>query len=252
MGIFGRPYIDLDGFIDTAALQALNLEVIEGIIRAKKKLAFYGTGLIRHKEDQGLKDLSEVQAELRRIPGFMEKLQERFSDPDQLREYISIRYKAATFGQVIPLNETVAGGYDGISYARCNRSSPNVEFFPGLMKFVASLPMKEVGRVEVFLSPANSVGRMHTDGTLADRKRTDHEFFWLRTNLDKKFYVFDPERKLKTAVTSYSAYFNSLEPHGYDMCPFQTFSLRVDGFFNDDFARKVKNQAPTVQPELVT
>ena len=40
-------------------------------------------------------------------------------------------------------------------------------------------------------------------------------------------------------IRSYSAFFDSLVPHGADSAPFQTFSLRVDGHFTDEFRAEI-------------
>ncbi len=239
-GLFGRSYLDLDRYLDIESLKNLDDEVIAGIVRSKKDVGFYGNGLARLESESKLRDFSEVMKQFPRIFKEHPSLQSRFREPEQLREYLAIKTKAITFGQIVSIREAISGDYDGISYANQCRTCSNAQYFPGLLKFIESLPMKEIGRVSIFLSPSGATGRIHTDGIPSQRKRLEHEFIWLSTNLDKKFFIYNSAEKKKDFVSSHSAYFNSMDPHGSDPMPYQTYSIRVDGFFTDDFSNSLK------------
>jgi hypothetical protein len=77
-----------------------------------------------------------------------------------------------------------------------------------------------------------------------------HEFVWFRTNLDKPFYMLDPGRGEKRYVESYCAWFDTVNQfHGSDARDGLTFSIRVDGVFDDTFRRRIpvpaRNRAST-------
>jgi hypothetical protein len=239
-GVLGQPYIDLDEHLDIAALKGLEQELIEGIVRSGKDVGFYGQGLVLHEKEKGLHDFSYILARLNELPEDREKLRQRFPNPLQLREYLALKYKAVTFGQVISIREPKTLGYDGISYAHTTELTSNAQYFPGLLKFIEALPMKEIGRVAIFLSPSNTGGRVHSDGIPSQRQRKLHEFIWMRPNLDKRFFIYNSQAARKEHVRSHAAFFNSLDPHGSDAMPFQTFSLRVDGFFEDSLRNKLR------------
>jgi hypothetical protein len=67
-----------------------------------------------------------------------------------------------------------------------------------------------------------------------------NEFIWMRTNLDKQFYVLDPDSGERKYVTSHSAWFDSVNQyHGADAGTGLTFSIRVDGVFSDAFRAQI-------------
>jgi hypothetical protein len=117
------------------------------------------------------------------------------------------------------------------------------EFSP-LMDFVRTLPFAATGRVLIMYDteprevPAH---RDHLDTNVC------HEFVWLRTNLSKPFYVLDHRTGEKLYVSSYSAWFDTVNQfHGSDPADGLTFSVRVDGRFTDEFRRLIPK--PAVNP----
>jgi hypothetical protein len=66
-----------------------------------------------------------------------------------------------------------------------------------------------------------------------------HEFLHLRTNLDKPFYIWDPEDDAKFLVNSHATFFNDQDWHAGGRTNKQTYSLRVDGTFTEEFRKKI-------------
>jgi hypothetical protein len=65
-----------------------------------------------------------------------------------------------------------------------------------------------------------------------------HEFVWFRTNLDKPFFMLDPDTGEKLYVRSHAAWFDTVNQyHGADGTGGLSFSIRVDGRFSADFRR---------------
>ena len=113
------------------------------------------------------------------------------------------------------------------------KPTPMAERFPGLMEFVKTLPFAETSRILVMCDDKGrsvTTHRDHAYGVIL------HEFIWFRTNLSKPFFVTDRYLKERKYITSYSAWFDTVNQfHGADAGDRMTLSLRVDGRFNDEF-----------------
>jgi hypothetical protein len=103
-----------------------------------------------------------------------------------------------------------------------------------LMEFIATLPFKATARIVIMCDDLGRVVTRHRDHSFSE---INHEFVWFRTNLDKAFYVQDRKSKKKLYVSSYSAWFDTVNQfHGADAGKRAlTFSMRVDGTFSDEF-----------------
>jgi hypothetical protein len=111
------------------------------------------------------------------------------------------------------------------------------EDFTLLMDFIETLPFKTKGRMLVIYDDAGSIVPPHRDHIETD---VCHEFIWFRTNLKKPFYVLNHASGEKKYVTSYSAWFDSVNQfHGSDAAEGLSFSIRVDGAFTDEFRRLI-------------
>jgi hypothetical protein len=122
---------------------------------------------------------------------------------------------------------------------RCEQWSPgkDAEEFSELMSFIGSLPFAATGRILIMYDPDGRAVTAHRDH---DSKELCHEFFWLRTNLSKPFYMLDPGSGEKCYVEGYSAWFDTVNQyHGADATGDLCWSIRVDGRFSDDFRNMI-------------
>jgi hypothetical protein len=109
--------------------------------------------------------------------------------------------------------------------------------FTLVMEFVRKLPFKATGRILIIYDEGGRAVPAHRDHESVD---VCNEFIWLRTNLNKPFYVLNEQTGRKLYVDSYSAWFDTVNQfHGCDAFDGLTFSIRVDGVFNDDFRRSI-------------
>ena len=109
--------------------------------------------------------------------------------------------------------------------------------FAPLMDFIATLPFAETGRMLIMYDPAGAAVSAHRDH---DSRELCHEFIWFRTNLDKPFYMLNPQSCEKLYVRSYSAWFDTVNQfHGADATGQLSISIRVDGIFSDEFRRQI-------------
>ena len=111
------------------------------------------------------------------------------------------------------------------------------EEFSALMAFISTLPFRRTGRMLIMYDDVARPVSAHRDHDSTD---LCHEFVWFRTNLDKPFYMLDPGSGEKRYVESYCAWFDTVNQfHGGDARDGLTFSIRVDGVFDDAFRRRI-------------
>lgn len=109
--------------------------------------------------------------------------------------------------------------------------------FPLLMDFIETLPFKATGRMLIIYDDVPREVPAHRDHLKTD---ICYEFVWLRTNLKKPLYMLAPETCEKLYVESYSAWFDSVNQfHGVDPKEGLSFSIRIDGLFNDEFRKRI-------------
>jgi hypothetical protein len=115
--------------------------------------------------------------------------------------------------------------------------TPHAEEFAMLMDFIATLPFKATGRMLIMYDDVLRQVPPHRDHLETE---TCHEFVWFRTNLKKPFYMLNPATGEKKYVSTYSAWFDSVNQfHGSDGYDGLSFSIRVDGKFTDEFRNSI-------------
>ena len=122
---------------------------------------------------------------------------------------------------------------------RCEhwRPSDDAAEFSELMDFIATLPFAATGRMLIMYDPAGRPVTAHRDH---DSQDLCHEFVWLRTNLDKPFFLLNPETGEKSYVCGHSAWFDTVNQyHGADGTGELAWSIRIDGRFTDVFRARM-------------
>ena len=116
-------------------------------------------------------------------------------------------------------------------------STPETAEFAPLMDFIATLPFAATGRMLIMYDPSGRAVSAHRDH---DSPELCHEFIWLRTNRSKPFYMLDPETGTRAYVEGHAAWFDTVNQfHGADASGELSFSIRVDGVFNDEFRSRI-------------
>lgn len=204
----GKQYsLSLDDYIDTERLRSMNSSLEEKLNRFLKE------------ESDGLR---------------------YFFAGDRLDPIGSIRNGT----RAIRLRGQVNGGYREIHRADCWENSQLASEFPEIMKFVTTLPFTGFGRCMIIFD----------DGSIEEPPHRDHgdpgltqEFIWFRTNLRKRFYIYDRHTYFKHYVESYSAWFDTRHFHGTDPADGLSLSIRVDGVFTPDFRAAIAEGLGTLE-----
>ncbi len=126
----------------------------------------------------------------------------------------------------------------------------DAEEFSELMDFIRTLPFEATGRMIIMYDDSGRAVSAHRDHDSTD---LCHEFIWFRTNLDKPFYMLDPNSGEKLYVESHAAWFDTVNQyHGADGTDGLSFSIRVDGRFCAAFRREIPISAdnPAAAPSL--
>ncbi|HEX8579326.1 MAG TPA: hypothetical protein VF655_07000 [Allosphingosinicella sp.] len=118
------------------------------------------------------------------------------------------------------------------------RLTEDAELFAELMGFIDTLPFEAKGRMIIMYDDSGRPVSAHRDHDSPD---LCHEFIWFRTNLNKPFYMLDPETGEKLYVRSHAAWFDTVNQyHGADSADGLSFSIRVDGRFSADFRQLIR------------
>jgi hypothetical protein len=266
-GIFGRPFVDLEPFLDLAPLAAIHDEVCLGL--AQIPVDYTGgshrsMGIVppsRQAEchvdyGEAIRAMTDAQFAtlcslgdggpdgpldpLRRRELETELGEER-EHPLSRRQMLWLKYQ---FGVYFPWKvyvELIPNRWwgekshaQGKSFTRQARA-----FFPRTVAWIERLPFVEMGRCTIMGLEAHDHGTVHHDGDPAKERDPDH-FVTFCPAGNKRLFLWDEEAQHKTPVTGRAYWFNDQDDHGVDADPFFRYSIRVDGVFRDDFLARLR------------
>jgi hypothetical protein len=109
--------------------------------------------------------------------------------------------------------------------------------FSELMDFIRTLPFEATGRMIIMYDDSGRAVSAHRDHDSTD---LCHEFVWFRTNLEKPFYMLNPDTGDMSYVAAHAAWFDTVNQyHGADATGELSFSIRVDGRFCEAFRQHI-------------
>jgi hypothetical protein len=118
--------------------------------------------------------------------------------------------------------------------------TPSMVYFPKLMSVIRKLPMKSIGRILIFMTEANNETVPHRDASVASQlERPNADFIWFQPQaqnaIDTKkiFIMSDDKEKFYPDPSKKFVWFNELDYHGTEPSPTFSYSVRVEGVFND-------------------
>jgi len=247
-GINGQPYINLDSYIDIEGFKSLHYKICKGIVLSeyKKEGNIVKMGGWANQYRPTFKPicfaLDDYYAlpedhEIRQIGREIGELKNR----DKFVLFLKLAMEAYDPYQFIFL-KTEDGGWE--SRFEEKAWTPDARHFLELRAWLETLVgtvFTHLGRVIIFKAEHDCVMPMHRD--LIHPDETDyfdhsHEFLHLRTSLDKPFYIWDSEEDAKFLVDSHATFFNDQDWHAGGRTNKQTYSVRVDGVFTEDFRKK--------------
>lgn len=119
--------------------------------------------------------------------------------------------------------------------------------FPGVVDWVIKLKennvYESIGRVIFFHCEADGIPFEHRDLDAKNGMNIAYphrnEFIHIRPNTKKAFYLWDPETKNKTYLNTRAAWWNDQDWHGGERIMEQSYALRIDGKFTEEFRKKL-------------
>jgi hypothetical protein len=255
-GINHQPYFDLEQYLRMDEFDALQPEIIRGFAEARM-YAKEGTWMapgFTFKEMSYVpnwKPIYQAVAEYLALP-----------DNDPIKKggwdlYCNIK-DHETRNKFTRYLKMALGAYDPYIYyflweegSWDDRMAPRkltqeAAYFPNVVKWVESTIgtiFEDVGRVIFFHCDHDGIPFEHRD--LDAKTGIDveyphrNEFIHIRPNTKKAFYLWDPEKKNKIYLNTRAAWWNDQDWHGGERIMEQSYSLRIDGKFTEEFRKKL-------------
>ena len=261
-GIFGRPFINLERYIDTTSFPLLHEEVCLAL--AQIPVGYTG-GCHRSmrimpegREHEAYVDYADVIRAM--TPEQFDVFRRLADDPNAIapdaRDTLEFGEERAIplsrrqmlwlevrFGVYFPWKfyvELIPNRYwgdksnaEGKAFTRIART-----FFPKTIEFVHSLPFQQIGRCNIMGLQSFDHGTVHRDGEPDEQDEPDH-FITFVPGGDKRLYLWDPVQRREIFVDGRAYWFNDFDYHGVESAPFFRYSIRVDGIFHEDFLERL-------------
>jgi hypothetical protein len=115
----------------------------------------------------------------------------------------------------------------------------NAKLFPNIIKYLETLPFKNIGRVLFFTTYPNAGVCTHRDSIVTEH--SDHNINLFFDGGWRPSFVWDEKKKEKIYLQdgAKSYFFNNRDYHGVDPEPVYRYTLRVDGTFTDELCKEL-------------
>jgi hypothetical protein len=257
-GINSVPYFDLEPFLDMESFDKLQPEIFRGFADARE-FAKEGTWM---KPAFRVKDMSYIPNWKPIHEAIDEFLALPDDDPikqggiDLYRDFKDFRVRNR-FTRYIKM---AMGAYDPYLYyflweqgswddrSASRKLTDEAAYFPKTVAWVENLittgVFEHIGRVIFFHREADGIPFEHRDldgskGIQEGYTPHRNEFIHIRPNLKAPFYLWDPEAQGRTYINSRAAWWNDQDWHGGDRLMQQSYGLRIDGKFTEEFRAKL-------------
>ena len=246
LGVNGNPYYDLTPIVDINQFRKLHPSICRGFATA------------RHLSSQGSLDVPDGFFRLEAYDNKFKPLFQGYREYSKLSDNdpLKLNGKGLSGNNLATYLKFAIGGYDLYSfYVLCDftkgwRESTTIHYkpisdhFPEVKNFlnylIANNIFSSIGRATFFVLEAGGISFEHRDPAIdPEHPEIASEFIHFRINLDRPFYVRDPETEIKTYIDSCAGYWNDQDYHGGDVVQKPSYSFRVDGTFTDAFKEKM-------------
>lgn len=257
LGINNNPYFDMEPYLDMSEFDRLQPEIIRGFAEARE-FAKEGTWMkpgftfeqmsYKHNWKPIYQAMDEFMELPKDDPIYMNGI-DLFKDFNNYKQRNKFtRYLKMAMGAYDPYIYYFLweqGSWDDRSQPR--KLTEEAQHFPGVVKWIEDMItdniFENVGRVIFFHCEADGVPFEHRDldGTKGIHSYSPHrnEFIHIRPDLRKPFYLWDPEANGRTYINCKAAWWNDQDWHGGEKIMEQSYSLRIDGKFTEEFRKKL-------------
>jgi len=255
-GINGYPYYNMEQYLNMDAFEHMQPEIIRGFSEAREfaKEGTWMTPGFTFKDasyQYHWKPIYKAIEEFLALPN---------DDPikqggiDLYRDFNDFRVRNK-FTRYIKM---AMGAYDPYIYyflweqgswddrTAARNLTPEAAHFPNVVKWIESMIgtiFEDIGRVIFFHCEADGIPFEHRDldakSGIDVVKPHRNEFIHIRPNTKKAFYIWDPEKQNKVYLNTRAAWWNDVDWHGGERIMEQSYGLRIDGKFTEEFRKKL-------------
>ena len=257
IGINNRPYIDMAPYLNMDQFTGLQPEIIRGFAEARE-FAKEGTWMAPGFtfEDMSYKHnwkpIYEAMAQFLQLPDDNPlkiagmPLYKDFSNYKQRNKFTRfLKMAMGAYDPYIYYFLWEEGSWDDRTGQR--KLTEEAQYFPNTVKWVEQLItdniFEHIGRVIFFHCEHDGIPFEHRDldakNGINNPGPHRNEFIHVRPNTKKAFYLWDPEQKDKTYLNTRAAWWNDNDWHGGEKIMEQSYSLRIDGKFTEEFRTKL-------------
>ena len=254
-GINTHPYIDLEQYLDMTVFDTLQPEIYTGFALARE-YAKEGTWMApgftfdemsykpfwkpiykAMEEFQALPDSDPIKiAGMKLMPKDFQNFKER----NLFTRFLKMAMGA--YDPYIYYYLWEEGSWDDRTAAR--KLTEEAEYFPNVVKWVEQLQgpvFEHIGRVIFFHCEADGIPFEHRDLDAKNGMNQTfphrNEFIHVRPNTKKAMYLWDPAKQNKVYLNTRAAWWNDQDWHGGEQIMEQSYSLRIDGKFTEEFRK---------------
>ncbi|MFO0580483.1 MAG: hypothetical protein U1A78_41460 [Polyangia bacterium] len=264
-GVLGRPYLDLEPYLDlTDRLAEIDEEICLSLIQIDPGFAGGSLRTLRWAapgSHDGTHDAGEIiagfsRAEFARFlaladdPGSFDlehPERYRFGDvtdhPFSRKQMLYLKYR---YGVAFPWSVA----YEMIPWPRPGQqkdpgprsfTQEALAHFPKTIALIQSLPIRDIKRCAIYGLDAHAYGPLHRDCvTDEEAAAAPQPFILLSPRGDTRAYVWEPAAHNKIPIRSRAYWYNDRDYHGIEPDPFFRYSIQIDGRFEEEFIRKVQ------------
>lgn len=260
-GTLGRPFVDLEPYVDLDELAALDDEICTGLCQASvestggshKWMGIVPPSLASDPyADYGQAISGMTRAEFARFVALSDsphafdldrrgeyEFGEERDWPLNHRQmrYLEYRHRVyfpwKVFYELMPNPrwEDRANPRDRAFTAESRR------LFPRTVAFIKRLPFAHVGRCNLLGLQSNDHGTIHRDAE--DQPAVGH-FITLCPRGDKRVFLWDDRTEERTPIDRRAYWFDDRNYHGVEAAPHFRYSIRVDGAFTGRFLARLE------------
>lgn len=257
-GINNKHYFDMSPYINMETFDKLQPEIISGFALARE-FAKEGTWMAPGFTFDDMsyrvnwKPIYQALAEFKCLPDSdpikqagLKLMPTDFNNYKQRNKFTRfLKMAMGAYDPYIYYFLWEEGSWDDRTAAR--KLTEEAAYFPNVVKWVEGMIddriFEHIGRVIFFHCDHDGIPFEHRDldanNGINVVKPHRNEFIHVRPNTKKAFYLWDPTTKDKTYLNTRAAWWNDVDWHGGERIMEQSYGLRIDGKFTEDFRKQL-------------
>lgn len=240
--INNQIYIDLETHLDMTGLQDIEKDIHLGIVKSKHEIWDGGAAKNNFYQNEYQHDkkslLDSGWPEIINSPRHInyEYYKKLNFDPYKCRMFNRYDGEYLQMGQALELRTYPTKQFHLKGQADACTNTPSAKNFPELLKWIYNIHIfKEIGRILFFFNSPFDKHAIHKD----NYEGSTENFILINLHPERKeFFIMDDDGK-EHITTSRALVFNPRNYHGTRGKEYYSWSLRIDGTFDESFCRSI-------------